>query len=146
MKDKYGDADLDSDLESSDSDEDEDAKELTEKVERDFFKTLSMIKSRKPEIYDKSKGDFFEANDSTTTTSDEEKTEKKSDKQKKKKTLLKDLEREMVLKKLEKFEKGEDIDYDESEEEIENESANASSKDKKSYYEEQEDIKKRLAL
>ena len=102
MKDKYGDADLDSDAaESSDSEEDEDAKELTDKVERDFFKTLSLIKSRKPEIYDKSTGDFFEEpNESSTSDNEAEKAKTdESSKKKPKKTLLKDLEREMVLKK-----------------------------------------------
>lgn len=59
MRDKYGDVgvkQLEEGEESSDSsseEEDEYAEALTPQVERDFLRTLSLIKSKDPRIYDK---------------------------------------------------------------------------------------------
>ena len=58
MKDKYGEDVLNSSSESSSSEEDEDAEALTSDVERDFFRTLSLLKSKDPSIYD-SQTQFF---------------------------------------------------------------------------------------
>ena len=81
VKDKYGDVDGESD-ESTDESEDDDAivcrlknyfklisklllifniqKELTKDVEIEFFKALSLVKSKDTKIYDKEKCKFFE--------------------------------------------------------------------------------------
>lgn len=57
MKDKYG---HEVDEESSDSEtEDEEADEVTPSLEKDFFKTLSYLKSDDPAIYDSGK-QFFD--------------------------------------------------------------------------------------
>ena len=59
LKDKYGedaakrnlDDALGDDDESTSESEDEDAEALTEEVEKDFFKTLAMLKTKDPRIY-----------------------------------------------------------------------------------------------
>ncbi|XP_055347316.1 protein KRI1 homolog isoform X2 [Paramacrobiotus metropolitanus] len=57
LKDKYGDEPM---PESSSSEsEDEDAEALTPAIERDFFKTLAVLKSKDPGVYDKTRK-FFE--------------------------------------------------------------------------------------
>ncbi len=50
MREKYGSEVLNSSSESSSS-EDEDAEALTSDVERDFLRTLSLLKSKDPSIY-----------------------------------------------------------------------------------------------
>ncbi len=115
MKDKYGDVDATaidgSGDESSDEEEDDDAKELTDKIEKNFFKTLSLIKSKSKDIYDKSRTDFFESSSSNSDGEEENSTSSKKErnggiesnqngnKKTNKKTSMKDLEREMILKK-----------------------------------------------
>jgi protein KRI1 len=93
VKDKYG--DVDEDEESSET-EDEDAREMTEEVEKEFFKALSLVKSRDPKIYDKEKCRFFEI-EKKDDTSDSSPVNSKT--KEKKSFLLKDLEREMIMKK-----------------------------------------------
>ena len=66
VRDKYGDVavkqleDGSSCSESSSEEEDEDAEALTPQVERDFLRTLSLIKSKDPRIYDKEVSFFTE--------------------------------------------------------------------------------------
>lgn len=90
----------DSDESTSES-EDEEAKELNENVEKEFFKALSLVKSRDARIYDKEKCRFFETpTTSSKANEDEEEDEPKKDSKKDKKAYhLKDLERDMILKK-----------------------------------------------
>lgn len=82
----------------TESSEDEDAKELTEEVEKDFFRTLAMLKSKNPQIYD-GKTTFFAAK------KDDDIEEEPKKKVKKEKALtIADLERKVMLEKGGKFE------------------------------------------
>ncbi|CAI8028399.1 Protein KRI1 homolog [Geodia barretti] len=59
LRDQYGDVPLEaSESSSSEEEEDEDAEMLTADVEKDFLRTLSLIHSRDPRIYD-NKTQFF---------------------------------------------------------------------------------------
>ncbi len=103
VKDKYGD-NLDEDDSSTDESEDEDAKKLTKDVEIEFFKALSMVKSKDSKIYDKEHCRFFDKIKKENQEEDDSNDEDSSKKTKKKKSekksfYLKDLEREMILKK-----------------------------------------------
>ncbi|VEN38855.1 unnamed protein product [Callosobruchus maculatus] len=90
LKTKYGDEVENSDDSSSSSD-DEDAVELTEQLEKNFFKTLACLKSKDPRIYDKN----------TTFFDDEnvEATHRKGKKAKDQPMFLKDYERKLLLEK-----------------------------------------------
>lgn len=102
VKDKYGDVDMNGDEEgssSSDESEDEDAKELNDNVEKEFFKALSLVKSRDALIYDKEKCRFFDNLEDKKASSNETEQEKNDEKKNKKAYHLKDLERDMILKK-----------------------------------------------
>nr|CAH7759206.1 unnamed protein product [Callosobruchus chinensis] len=61
LKTKYGDEGELSD-ESSSSSDDEDAVEITEQLEKNFFKTLACLKSKDPRIYDKNTTFFNDEN------------------------------------------------------------------------------------
>lgn len=94
LKDKYGEdvANQKMDQVEDDSDdetsEDESAEELTEDVEKDFFRTLSCLKSKDPRIYD-GKTSFFSAKSSV----------EKPKKKKEKPMFLGDLERKVMTEK-----------------------------------------------
>nr|CAH7761243.1 unnamed protein product [Callosobruchus chinensis] len=90
LKTKYGDEGELTD-ESSSSSDDEDAVEITEQLEKNFFKTLACLKSKDPRIYDKN----------TTFFNDEnvEVTPKKGKKAKDNPMFLKDYERKLLLEK-----------------------------------------------
>ncbi|KAL1501635.1 hypothetical protein ABEB36_006930 [Hypothenemus hampei] len=90
LKSKYGDNVMDESETSSSSDDDEDAVELTEEVEKDFFKTLSCLKSKDPKIYDKNVNFFKEVKENNDTSN-------KSKKKKEQPIYLKDYERKMLL-------------------------------------------------
>ena len=71
-------------------------KELTDKVEKEFFKALSMLKSKDKKIYDKEECKFF------TSTATNEASQAKTaagNQDSKKPFFMKDLERETILKK-----------------------------------------------
>lgn len=84
---------------SSDESEDDDAKELNDNVEKEFFKALSLVKSRDALIYDKEKCRFFDNLEDQKASNNETEREKNDDKKNKKAYHLKDLERDMILKK-----------------------------------------------
>ena len=81
----------------SESTEDEEAEELTEEVEKDFFRTLSMLKSKDPRIYD-GKTNFF-ASASKDDNDDGVGVEVKKKAKKEKPLTLGDLERKVMLEK-----------------------------------------------
>lgn len=87
LKTKYGEDVLDEIEESSSSSDDEDGVQITEDVEKDFFKTLACLKNKDPSIY-KNDVSFF---------SEYEVNVKK--KKKDKPILLKDYERNLILEK-----------------------------------------------
>jgi protein KRI1 len=70
---------------------------LTEDVEKEFFKALSMVKSKDSKIYNKDECKFFDNIKTNDGDADEAKSSKSS--KEKKSFYLKDLEREMILKK-----------------------------------------------
>jgi len=130
--------------ESTSESEDEDAQELTKDVELEFFKALSLLKSKDSRIYDKEKTKFFE--NMTGPDNEENGDEGVEKKEKKSKPYqLKDLEREMVMDKVKRVERGEEIG---EEEEFENSAESRRDAEmrnltkKKGYFEEQEDLKK----
>ena len=98
MKDRYGDVGLNENSEddSTSESEDEDAQELTKDVELEFFKALSMLKSKDTQIYDKEKTKFFE---NMVKPDDEQATVEKKSKKEKKPYQLKDMEREIIMEK-----------------------------------------------
>lgn len=91
LKAKYGDVPLDEDSSSSEE-EDDDAEALTPQLEEDFLKTLSMIKSKDPKIYDKAT-EFFHKEDKVLDAL------KTSKKKAEKPLLLKDYERQRLLER-----------------------------------------------
>jgi protein KRI1 len=122
LKTKYGEELLDEDASSS-SDDDDDGIELTEEVEKQFFKTLSCLKNKDPRIYDATVR-FFDG--------PEDNLQKVQKKVKKEKPLyINDYERELILKK--------NGELSESDEEKEDPRARSPT-----YVEEQQKIKENL--
>lgn len=99
VKTKYGEDPstfLDESSESTTSSDDDEAKELTEGVERDFFKTLASLKSKDPKIYDPNVS-FFNSDDegNDETVKDKSKKARKKDRP----LSIRDYERNFVLRK-----------------------------------------------
>jgi len=126
LKAKHGDIDEEESDSESEESEDSDAEELTEEVEKDFYKTLACLKAKDPKIYDKD-ATFFESKAPDPSDSGG-----KSDKSKKKdkKITIGDMERKIML------EKG--GTYDEMEDN------NLKNDQGQTYVEEMKDIKKSL--
>ncbi|XP_036446122.1 protein KRI1 homolog [Colossoma macropomum] len=105
LKDRFGDQDVESSSGSSDSDEESEV-ELHPKLERDFYRTLSLLKKKDPKIYQKDAK--FYAEEASSSGSDEKpSTSKKAEKP----MFLKDYERKVILEREGKF------DDDDSEDE-----------------------------
>ncbi|XP_041475851.1 protein KRI1 homolog isoform X2 [Lytechinus variegatus] len=100
-KDKYGDYD-EGDESSSSETEDEDAEGLTPQIEKDFFKTLSIIKSRDPKMYTKDIK-FYHSEDSGSDDNQQESSRRpkqnKESSRKDKPMYLKDYERKIIVEK-----------------------------------------------
>ena len=127
LKDKYGDV-LDDD-ESTLESEDEDAEALTDKLDNQWLQTLTALKRKDPQIYDKNTKFYDKSSDSDAG---EKHSNLKNKKIKKEKPyLLKDYERDLIVEK-----GGILSDSNGSEDEEEETSL------PKSYYQEQDEIKR----
>lgn len=80
---------------SSLSEEDEQAEQLTQQLEKDFFKTLSCLKKRDPCIYDEKVSFFAAANSKQQQGKNTD--VKKNDK--KKSVFLRDYERTLIVER-----------------------------------------------
>ncbi|KAG8006457.1 Protein KRI1-like protein [Nibea albiflora] len=127
LKDRYGDRADDSDSESSESSSDDSEVELDPEVERDFYRTLSLLKKKDPKIYQTDAKFYSEvaSRDETPSTS----------KKAVKPMYLKDYERKVILEKGGKYE---DDDDSEDEEEATKRMERAASP---SYIQEQKQLK-----
>lgn len=91
VKTKYGEEFTLSDENSDSSSEDDDVgEELTEDVEKQFFKTLSCLKAKDPRIYDQ-KTNFFEGKEDAKNESTKRKAKKDQP------MYIKDYERKILL-------------------------------------------------
>ncbi|OQV12823.1 Protein KRI1-like protein [Hypsibius exemplaris] len=90
LKDKYG-ADAEEPETSSSESEDEDAEAITPQTERDFFKTLAILKSDDPRIYDKQQKYYEDSPEPSTLSSG------KSGAEKSKPLFLREYERKILL-------------------------------------------------
>uniref|UniRef100_H3B001 Protein KRI1 homolog n=1 Tax=Latimeria chalumnae TaxID=7897 RepID=H3B001_LATCH len=113
VKDRYGDGQEEDSESSSDSDAEEVSVELDPKLDRDFYRTLSMLKKKDPKIYWKDVK-FYGEKESTS-----ESDEGPSRRPKKEKPMyLKDYERKVILEKGGKYEDEDEEDGSEDEETI----------------------------
>ncbi|XP_016302839.1 protein KRI1 homolog [Sinocyclocheilus anshuiensis] len=110
LKDRYGDQDEENSSDSSDSDSDESEVELDPKLDRDFYRTLSLLKKKHPKIYQKD-AKFFTEEASGSGSDDQPSTSKKSEKP----MFLKDYERKVILERGGKYD---DDDEDDSADEV----------------------------
>lgn len=113
LKTKYGDlngttvSDGDSDSESSSSSEEEE-NEVSEQFDKDFYKTLALLKKKDPNIYNQ---DVTFFNDTNKVQESYYEKKRSSDKSKKEKAVyLRDFERDIIVKREGKFSDSEDED------------------------------------
>ncbi|XP_051904735.1 protein KRI1 homolog [Hippocampus zosterae] len=127
LKDRYGDRELDDDSDSSESSSDCSEVELDPEVERDFYRTLSLLKKKDPKIYQKDAKFYSDAPSTDVKPS--------TSKSKVKPMYLKDYERKVILEKEGKYD---DEESDSDEEEAAKRRERASSP---SYIQEQNQLK-----
>ncbi|XP_061703048.1 protein KRI1 homolog isoform X2 [Syngnathoides biaculeatus] len=128
LKDRYGDRDIDDESESSESSSDDSEVELDPEVERDFYRTLSLLKKKDPKIYQKDAKFYSEGADNTDVKPSTSKSREKP-------MYLKDYERKVILEKEGKYD---DEDSDSDDEEAAKRRERASSP---SYLQEQKQLK-----
>lgn len=111
LKDKYGDQ-ADESESGSDSESDDDSEvELDPKVERDFYRTLSLLKKKDPKIY-QTDATFYTVEDASIGDDAQPSTSKKTTE---KPMYLKDYERKVILERGGKYEDDDDEESDDEE-------------------------------
>ncbi|XP_072224767.1 protein KRI1 homolog [Leuresthes tenuis] len=108
LKDRYGDRAGESDSESSESSSDDSEVELDPDVERDFYRTLSLLKKKDPKIYEQDVR--FYSEDASNSDAQPSTSKKASVKP----MYLKDYERKVILEKEGKYEDDDDSDDEEA--------------------------------
>ncbi|XP_051741634.1 protein KRI1 homolog [Ctenopharyngodon idella] len=108
LKDRYGDQDEENSSDSSDSDSDESEVELDPKLDRDFYRTLSLLKKKDPKIY-QNDAKFYTEDISGSGSDEQPSTSKKAEKP----MFLKDYERKVILERGGKYDDDEDESADE---------------------------------
>lgn len=116
--------------------EDEDAEGLTPQIEKDFLKTLSIIKSRDPKMYTKD-AKFYESEDSNSEDDQPGSSRRPKESSRKEKPMyLKDYERKIIVEKEGKF-----TDDVEDEDEMEDDAEERERAMSPTYAEEQQRLK-----
>uniref|UniRef100_A0A673BKM2 Protein KRI1 homolog n=1 Tax=Sphaeramia orbicularis TaxID=375764 RepID=A0A673BKM2_9TELE len=107
LKDRYGNRADESDSESSESSSDDSEVELDPEVERDFYRTLSLLKKKDPKIYEKDAKFYSEEPSTSDAKPSTSKTAVKP-------MYLKDYERKVILEREGKYEDDDDSDEEEA--------------------------------
>ncbi|GAB0201811.1 protein KRI1 [Grus japonensis] len=131
LQDRYGDT---GDGSSSESDSSGDEVALDPRLERDFYRTLALLKSRDPRIY-RADATFYSQRDSSSGSDGEEEEEEEDERRPAKPMYLKDYERKVVLEKEGKYVDEEDEEDEEAAAEQRKRAAS------RSYVEEQRELK-----
>uniref|UniRef100_A0A8C5M3R8 Protein KRI1 homolog n=2 Tax=Leptobrachium leishanense TaxID=445787 RepID=A0A8C5M3R8_9ANUR len=103
LKDRYGDTQDNSDMSSSESEEEEELV-INPKLDKEFYRTLSLLKKKDPKIYQE---------DATFYTNEDQPDVKQTKPSKEKPMYLKDYERKVILEKAGKYEDEEDSEDEE---------------------------------
>uniref|UniRef100_A0A8C7S6P1 KRI1 homolog n=1 Tax=Oncorhynchus mykiss TaxID=8022 RepID=A0A8C7S6P1_ONCMY len=109
LKDKYGDQADESESGSESESDDDSEVELDPKVERDFYRTLSLLKKKDPKIY-QTDATFYTVEDASIGDDAQPSTSKKTTE---KPMYLKDYERKVILERGGKYEDDDEESDDE---------------------------------
>ncbi|KAF5901844.1 protein KRI1, partial [Clarias magur] len=129
-KDRFGDQEDEGSSGSSDSESDQSEVEFDPKLERDFYRTLSLLKKKDPQIYQQD-AQFYAEQGSSSGSDEKPSTSKKSVKP----MFLKDYERKVILERGGKYDDDDDSADEEAARKMEERAASPS------YIQEQKELK-----